>query len=176
MANFVYVCDGEVTERYDILPDARNNVSGIRSLSKQDQIALGFYPVIKDEPVGYDHDKFVIKGPTFTIHEDYVHELWTLEELSEEEQGQRVAMKKNIVTLHLRELRDRLLLVTDWTQIEDANPPGGKDVWVDYRQQLRDVPTKLETEFRTDFSAHNYLPTPPVRLREIEQVLIEPII
>lgn len=40
----------------------------------------------------------------------------------------------------LRRQRNLLLTATDWTQVDDAVPPGGKQVWATYRQALRDLP------------------------------------
>lgn len=49
-----------------------------------------------------------------------------------------------------RTRRDNLLAKSDWTQLPDANPPGGVKAWSWYRQQLRD----LDME-------GNQWPTPP---------------
>ena len=40
--------------------------------------------------------------------------------------------------------RNAMLKMSDWTQLPDSNPPGGKQAWADYRQALRDLP--LETQ------------------------------
>lgn len=43
----------------------------------------------------------------------------------------------------LRERRNKLLFQSDWTQITDAQPVGGKEAWAIYRQQLRDLPATV---------------------------------
>jgi hypothetical protein len=39
---------------------------------------------------------------------------------------------------HTTQLRNWLLLMSDWTQLPDA--PCDAQAWADYRQQLRDLP------------------------------------
>jgi hypothetical protein len=41
-------------------------------------------------------------------------------------------------SLHGRAVRDKMLAETDWRVAVDA--PGDRDAWIDYRQQLRDLP------------------------------------
>jgi hypothetical protein len=44
-----------------------------------------------------------------------------------------------------RSIRDYLLNRTDWTQIPDNNlSTEQKELWMDYRQKLRDLPDKIE--------------------------------
>lgn len=38
-----------------------------------------------------------------------------------------------------RARRDRMLAASDWTQLPDATPPGGRAAWAEYRQALRDL-------------------------------------
>lgn len=38
-----------------------------------------------------------------------------------------------------RRERDRRLAASDWTQLADATPAGGREAWADYRQALRDL-------------------------------------
>lgn len=59
------------------------------------------------------------------------------------ENGQFVAPKSIVNELSILDFRferNRLLTQSDWTQLPDTNPPGGKEVWVTYRQELRDLP------------------------------------
>lgn len=168
MANWAYVNGGQVLERYDILPDSRNNISGIRNLSPEDQRAIGFYPVIKDEPIGFDGTKYQIIGPTFTVYDDHVFEKWELVEYSEEEQTKRYNEARMMVLQDLRQKRDYLLQQTDWTQVIDATPPGGREAWTVYRQQLRDAPNLIDDTFTVGMAAYNFLPEPPAQLKVLE--------
>jgi len=42
----------------------------------------------------------------------------------------------------IRWQRDGLLVSSDWTQVPDS--PVDKQAWIDYRQQLRDLPSQNE--------------------------------
>jgi len=46
----------------------------------------------------------------------------------------------------LRELRDKLLSESDWTQSRDVTLSNDAD-WKTYRQALRDLPSKASSEF-----------------------------
>lgn len=39
----------------------------------------------------------------------------------------------------IRAERDALLRASDWSVLPDATPVGGKDAWIEYRQQLRNI-------------------------------------
>jgi hypothetical protein len=56
----------------------------------------------------------------------------------------------------LRRTRDLLLRESDWTQLEDAAPPGGKAAWATYRAALRDLPETVEAP------ANPVWPTSPI--------------
>lgn len=57
--------------------------------------------------------------------------------------GKPVARERKLSAEELeairRRERDRLLAASDWTQLGDASPAGGKAAWAAYRQQLRDL-------------------------------------
>lgn len=63
----------------------------------------------------------------------------------------------------LREIRDNILLDTDWTQGDDI-PSETKSKWAIYRQQLRDLPAssdpKLKSNYELDKSSITW-PTQP---------------
>lgn len=65
----------------------------------------------------------------------------TLEELAAEERLQLESL-----TLSVRNQRNQLLKDSDWTQVADA--PVDKQVWAEYRQQLRDI--TLQSNFPTN--------------------------
>ena len=61
---------------------------------------------------------------------------------------------EDILWSRLRHHRDRLLAVTDWTQMVDASVD--QDAWALYRAALRDLPAKVK-----DISKPIPWPTPP---------------
>lgn len=59
---------------------------------------------------------------------------WDIVDMSAEQ----IAENQNLKNAQARAERDRLLNLTDWTQLADA--PVDKTTWATYRQALRDVP------------------------------------
>lgn len=59
----------------------------------------------------------------------------------------------NILWARIRYQRNQLLLACDWTQIADST--SDKTAWANYRQALRDLPTKNADPKKIKF------PTPP---------------
>ena len=55
---------------------------------------------------------------------------------------------------NMRQMRDLLLVDSDWTQTHD-DPTGQRDEWAVYRQQLRDFPATWTVGPTADF------PDPP---------------
>jgi hypothetical protein len=48
--------------------------------------------------------------------------------------------------------RDRLLRLTEWTQLPDVLiSQEHKQIWVEYRQQLRDLPSKFSLDNEVNF-------------------------
>ena len=61
----------------------------------------------------------------------------------------------------LREERNRLLKMTDWRMVEDY-PMSDKLVWKNYRQELRDLPSKSNPSIEENGQLSNFTwPTPP---------------
>lgn len=62
-----------------------------------------------------------------------------------------------LVGEEVREIRDRLLSKSDWTQIADA--PVDKTAWAEYRQKLRDVPQQSGFPAEVDWPVKPQAPT-----------------
>ena len=45
----------------------------------------------------------------------------------------------------IRQKRDELIKSSDWIFLPDANPKPSKEAWLEYRQALRDIPSKFKT-------------------------------
>lgn len=80
MANWIYVENGEIVSRQDILPQTWNNISNLHALSKEELKGLGWYPSVVTEPHGYDGLLWRIDygNPKFTINADTVSEVYSL--------------------------------------------------------------------------------------------------
>lgn len=46
--------------------------------------------------------------------------------------------RNGVLAEQIRQQRDRLLIQCDWRSLPDS--PGDRPAWLEYRQQLRDVP------------------------------------
>lgn len=58
----------------------------------------------------------------------------------------QLAPYKTLITWDsIRIQRNKLLLETDWIGAEDAKPKPSKEVWLNYRQDLRDIPQNFST-------------------------------
>lgn len=64
--------------------------------------------------------------------------------------------EKEEYTNVVRELRNKYLQESDWTQIPDVPLPN-KQEWLDYRQALRDLPKNINFDDLYSF----FFPTPP---------------
>jgi hypothetical protein len=93
------------------------------------------YPLQPTDRPQVDHTKNVSEGTPVQQDGEWV-QVWDVTDASEEEIAQRTAEKAASV----RSERDYLLTSCDWTQLPDA--PVDQQVWADYRQALRDVPSQ----------------------------------
>ena len=93
------------------------------------------YPLKPTDRLQVDHTKNVAEGTPAQQDGEWV-QVWDVTDASEEEIAQRTAEKEASV----RSERDYLLTNCDWTQLPDS--PVDKQVWADYRQALRDVPSQ----------------------------------
>ena len=88
------------------------------------------------EGVCNEDNKKIVDGQIVDITEDiYEKELLPTEELIEDVQN------------YIRATRSILLAGTDWTQLPDNSiNKTNKQLWADYRQELRDLPKKYANE------------------------------
>jgi hypothetical protein len=96
----------------------------------------------------YDKDNntriFQIENNSFEVGYPFT---WIdcLDEITTEytyENGQFISPKiitDEITIQNVRHERNMYLSLSDWTQLPDTTPPGGKEVWATYRQELRDI-------------------------------------
>jgi len=150
MANWVHIENNEVAEQHDLLPQNWKNISGL-NLAVNDLPFLksvGWYPVTKQHEL-YDESTHYVSGYNYEIRENDVLETITLierEAVPEEE----FFNKKYRFIEELRSRRNKLLIDSDWSQLQDVQnkfDESTKNKWLVYRQSLRDiVQTYLENE------------------------------
>jgi len=81
-------------------------------------------------------------GEFQTVEWDEATNYWLIRDLTESELEEKFPPEpapKPDLAEEARGERDRLLDESDWTQLPDA-PVADTQAWVNYRQQLRDVP------------------------------------
>lgn len=90
-----------------------------------------------------DYTKNITEGiPQFTNGKYYQN--WIQTDSTQAEIDQRISDKWDEV----REQRNQLLQECDWTQLVDI-PQNTKDLWILYRQQLRDITSQSNPYFIT---------------------------
>ena len=117
-----------------------------------EKLALhGFSRVINVEmPVAAKH-QYVTEGGIFKNANGQFEKTWTITDYTQTE----------LVSLWIRPMRDRLLFLSDWTQMPDAPLLAAKKTeWANYRQQLRDMTSNPGT--LTTFEAIVW-PTQPLK-------------
>ena len=142
MANYAKVENNVIIGRYDLLPENTENVSGLHLLANDEEMlnSLGWYTIEKII-VSYDADLQYITSYAYHFSENKVYEtpqianyvLPTAEE------------KFNATLIEVRAERDRLLTLSDWTQLADVQSirtTEWKTNWANYRQALRDLPNQ----------------------------------
>lgn len=91
------------------------------------------FPVIPTQCISQnDHTKVVTETDPLLIDGQWMQQ-WLVEDASLELLAERTANQASSV----RTERNKLLTESDWTQVADA--PVDKELWVVYRQALRDI-------------------------------------
>jgi hypothetical protein len=93
-----------------------------------------------------DYTKNITEGTPILIDGIYT-QVWNEANASDSEINYRIETKWN----EIRELRDQLLLESDWTQLVDS-PQATNNNWKIYRQSLRDI-TSQSNPFNINWPA-----------------------
>lgn len=159
MANYAYVENGEIVTTVDVLPKSWKNISGLHLLVDDipSLISTGWYPIQK-LPEDFNPELSYLNGYTYELHEDYVNQVPTIIDYTEQELAERLEQKKNNFFSYIRSQRDILLKDTDWTMVVDVTENKTEEwvsSWKTYRQELRDLPqTYADT---TDYDTNNII-------------------
>lgn len=133
MKKYVFTENGIVKE-YPVYESRVQEIIGTPFITIQSMSDAGVYPVRRSEK-GSQWNKNYTEG--IPVERDGLwYESWVESDASSEEIEQRTSVKWE----EIRRLRDRLLHLTDWTQLSDVNiEPSVKLEYQQYRQQLRDI-------------------------------------
>ena len=139
---YVLAPDGVVQQYpYTVQQLRRDNrrIAFPRTISDELLARFNVYPVTRtDPPADFDRATQNLVQGTPIQNEDGDWEMgWDLIAISEEEAAERAADEALLV----RAERNQKLLESDWTVLSDNPiPEEEQDQWVDYRENLRDLP------------------------------------
>lgn len=92
---------------------------------------------VRKTPMPNDYTKNISEENPILVEGVY-YQNWVQTNASESEINTRIESKWE----EIREIRNELLKETDWTQLSDI-PQSTKDLYTNYRQELRDVTSQL---------------------------------
>jgi len=131
---YLRIVNNTTTYPYTIkdLRESLPNVSLPANLTNEHLIEWDMYEV-EFTPAPIDYTKNIIEG-TPTLIDGKYYQNWVQTNATESEIQQRLEDK----WFEVREIRNQLLQECDWTQLSDI-PTETKNIWSNYRQELRDV-------------------------------------
>ncbi len=131
---YLRIIDETITYPYSIpqLREAYPNVSLPAELSDESLADWDMY-VVTPTSMPNDYTKNIIEG-TPVLTDGVYYQNWIQTDASQSDIDYRLENQWFIV----REIRNELLAECDWTQLSDI-PTETKNIWSNYRQQLRDV-------------------------------------
>lgn len=146
MAEWVHVQNGVIDEYHGALPKSWRNISGLNLCDDAFLLSLGWYKVEK-EYQSYDVNTQRVDGYDYQILSDRVVESLIIVNLTEEEISVLNEKNKQNFFGYLRTERNARLEKSDWTQVNDLLDIKGQEwanLWKNYRQELRELPSKYE--------------------------------
>jgi hypothetical protein len=131
---YLRIIDETITYPYSIpqLREAYPNVSLPAELSDESLADWDMY-VVTPTSMPNDYTKNITEG-TPVLTDGVYYQNWIQTDASQSDIDYRLENQWFIV----REIRNELLAECDWTQLSDI-PTETKNIWSNYRQQLRDV-------------------------------------
>lgn len=157
MANYAHVENNEIVGVYDLLPDCWRNISNFNAFADDEEFirSLGWRKLVKENPEAH-----WFGTPKYRLENDEVIEYFDVAETPSyvsppvetftEEQLAQIKLNRHIDAMaQLRMKRDELLTATDFTQVADVIQLNGEQLtalYVQYRQQLRELPAIYEND------------------------------
>ena len=185
MANYAHIENEQITGVYDLYPDNWRNISNFYLLANDTDSLynLGWRTIIKVEPT-YNTDYQRLGNPSYVITDDEVYETIEVIDLpivemvyqTEEELLAIKLAQHNSALETLRNKRDKLLADTDFTQLADVITINGSELnqlFVAYRQALRDLPNTYENDSEFINESSVTYPTYPVLTVTIPEATTE---
>lgn len=153
MTKFAYVENNNVVELFDELPTSWRNISGLKHLENNtlELNNLGWYEVESNE-ISIDPTVEAITGVSYVYEDNKVKQVINVSNITDIYTPEQL---KSMILKDLRDIRNRLLTDSDWTQLNDVvklNSSETNSSWENYRQQLRDLPSLYNDTELTNIS------------------------
>jgi hypothetical protein len=188
MANYAHIEDGRITGVYDLYPDNWRNISNFYLLENDTDTlrSLGWRTIVKTIPT-YNSDTQYVGNPIHVIEDDNVIETYEIVDIvfpeivyqTEEELAAIKLSQHNSAMETLRNKRDKLLAETDVTQLVDVIALNGielNQLFVVYRQALRDLPSSYDVDSEFINESTVTYPTYPEVTTENTETVSEPVV
>ena len=143
MHRWAFVEDNNIVELHYNLPTSWRNISGLQNAENDLEylLALGWMP-IHHEHQSFDPDIYCVQDYINTIGSEKIVQTLKLIEVT----TVSYEIQKQDFMLQLRNIRDRKLKDSDWTQLRDSKiSEDSRKNWTIYRQELRDLPEFYNT-------------------------------
>jgi len=140
--------------RHEVIP--RNLTAGLKNNWGLEELELlNVWPVYPTTPdlVPAVNQKVVESTPLYNTTDNKYHQTWVLVELTPEELEQKIADQ----WAYVRKSRNQMLAHADAMVLPDLwerYTPEQKQIWSDYRQALRDIPTDNADPFAIVWPEH----------------------
>lgn len=135
MKKYCLIKNGIIIEGPTSLPENTENVSNFYLLSDQELKSYGWLPYTL---VDNQLENQILENSNIEILENEVIETKIYRDMTLIEIENRETNILNRKWKNVRTKRNRLLLDSDWTQLNDS--PVDKILWSTYRDQLRNIP------------------------------------
>lgn len=137
---YIQVIENQVQGEPSSLPTNFQNISNFYVLPSEKLIEHGWYPVrLVENPNKTNTTKFV--DYTFVVENNEVVQYENIREKTPEE----IQEETDKQWIKMRAERNKLLFISDWTQLSDSPLTNEKKQdWQTYRQQLRDVTNQTD--------------------------------
>lgn len=137
---YAKITEGEVAKYPYMLSDLKKdypNVAFPKNISDEQLEQFGMYRVVLAQAPDCD---FKTQKQVESQVPELIDGQWTITFSIVDLTPQEIQTEKNTLAQHVRDKRNHILSLTDWTQAEDA--PVDKAVWASYRQELRNIPSQ----------------------------------
>jgi len=162
MANWAYLENNEVVELYHDIPQNWRNISNFFALESDLKTLrdLGWYPVENTTKPLLDNQEYGDTYYKLNQKRNVVIENTEIKNKNPKDDDTLFQEHKQYFMNELRSRRNDLLNESDWTQLPDIQnikSEEWKNAWLEYRQQLRNLPEIYDQNYDMTFKIQNII-------------------